>query len=49
MLVFFKYAHIYTSIQIHILSLYVTIIVIIFRYQDILFIRMIQFRFAVFV
>ena len=32
MLVFFKYADIYTSIQMHILSIYVTIIVIIFRY-----------------
>ena len=43
---FFKYGHTYTSIQMHILSLYiyVTIIVIISRCQDILFIRMIQFR-----
>ena len=37
MLVFFKYAHIYTSIQMHILSLYiyVTIIVTISHCQDI--------------
>ena len=44
MLVFFKYAHINTSVQMHILSLYIcNDNRIISRCQDILFIQMIKF------